>query len=351
MTNGHYRPTKPDPAWCHDAVDDVSRTFAITVDRLEEPMATYVCVGYLCCRIADTIEDASDVPPADQVELLSSLGRVLDPDDAYSAGEFATAAESWISDLGGGPRAAHWRVVAEAPRVVATFEALDAESREIMRGPIRELVDGMAMFVDRYADAGGLRIRTIAELEEYCWYVAGTVGSLVTGLCVRDLPAPRAQELAANARAFALLLQLVNVARDVAADYREENNVYLPAAWLAAEGVAPDAVTDEANRDGVTAVVRRVVDRATRYLDDAQRYLELLPATRGNTLSAWAIPYFLAVGTLRELRDRPSDVLDGEVKVSREEVHALLGRFEEGVERSELSALRTEIAAGPLHER
>jgi len=74
--------------WCHDAVQGVSRTFALTVDVLDEPMASYICVGYLVCRVADTVEDADHIPPVEQARLLREYDRVLDPDDPTGAAEF-----------------------------------------------------------------------------------------------------------------------------------------------------------------------------------------------------------------------------------------------------------------------
>ena len=348
MTTGQISTVADDDiSWCHDAIDEVSRTFAITVDRLDDPMATKVCVGYLCCRIADTIEDAGHIPPVERASLLRTYDRVLDPEDEETAATFVEAATEWIPERTSDSWSPDWAVVERSPTVIRTFEGLDAEPRKIMRAPIRELVAGMAMFTERHADTDGLRIQTHAELEEYCWYVAGTVGTLITGLLTRDVTEDRASELASNARSFALLLQLVNVAKDVARDYHEENNVYLPAEWLSEAGVTDGPVTAPTNREGVTAVISRVTEHASGYLDDAQRYLELLPERRGNTLGAWAIPYFLAVGTIRELRARPEDVLgEGNVKVSREEVYALVQRFEREVSRDELGELRTEIASG-----
>ncbi|WIV65798.1 phytoene/squalene synthase family protein [Natrialbaceae archaeon AArc-T1-2] len=347
MTTGQTgRATDADMEWCYEAVHGVSRTFSITVDRLEEPMARHICLGYLLCRVADTIEDAGHVPPETQTELLSTYDRLLDPEDSLAVETFMDDVEPWIPE----ERTDDWDVVANTPRVLATFESLEAEPREIMRDPVRELVDGMAMFTDRYADEGGLRLQTVEELEEYCWYAAGTVGTLITGLVARGTSPDRARELRENARSFALLLQLVNIAKDVEPDYREENNVYLPAEWLAEENVDVDCVVEADNHGGVTDVVRRVTGRAERYLDDAQRYLEVLPEHRGNTLSAWAIPYLLAVGTLRELRERPEDVVrEGNVKVSRAEVYALLQQFEDGVTHASIGDLREEMAEKPLH--
>lgn len=348
MTTGQTDLTADaDLEWCYEAVHDVSRTFSITIDRLEEPMARQICLGYLLCRVADTIEDAGHVPPEEQTDLLTAYDRLLDPEEPMDVEGFMARVEPWIPD----ERDADWEVVARTPTVIATFEALDDGPREIMRDPVRELVDGMAMFTDRYADEGGLRLQTLEELEEYCWYAAGTVGTLITGLVARGSSPERADELRANARSFALLLQLVNIAKDVQSDYREENNVYLPAEWLEEEDVDVERVTEADNHGGVTNVVRRVTGRAEGYLDDAQRYLELVPERRGNTLSAWAIPYLLAVGTLRELRERPEDVVrEGDVKVSRAEVYALLQKFEGDVPRSNLADLRNQMTNQPLHE-
>jgi farnesyl-diphosphate farnesyltransferase len=337
-----------DLAWCHEAVQGVSRTFAITIDCLDEPMASWICVGYLLCRVPDTIEDAGHIPPEEQVRLLERYGEALDPYSETSIEAFREEVEPWLPEEG--ERNADWSVVAAAPRVVGTFADLDPEAKDAIRPPVRELVGGMARFVDRYAEAGGLRIETIEELEEYCWYAAGTVGTLITNLLATDTTPARARTLRANARSFAMLLQLVNVAKDVAADYEEENNVYLPATWLREAGVEPEGVTDPRNAPAVARVVHRVARHAEGYLDDTQNYLEALPEIQGNTLAAWSIPYLLAVGTLRELTERPVDVIrEGGIKIGRAEVGAIVGRFAEGVSRSSLDTIRSQVARKPYH--
>jgi len=332
-----------DLGWCHEAVQDVSRTFAITIDQLQSDAADAICVGYLLCRVADTVEDAGHIPPEEQSSLLRTYGRVLDAEDRTDAATFAGAVEEWVPDS---PNA-DWRVVQEAPRVVATFESLPSDTREALGEPVQDLIGGMAEFVDRYAEAGGLRIGSVEELEEYCWYAAGTVGVLITNLLARDADRTATETMRDTADSFALLLQLVNVAKDVGDDYREENNVYLPAEWLAEEGIAQEELLAPGNADGVAQVVERLTDHAAGYVDDAMQYLKAMPETRGNRLAAWAIPCLLAVGTIRELRQRPDDVLDGDVKVSRTEVLALLERFDAGVSRAELSELRRRIAERP----
>jgi farnesyl-diphosphate farnesyltransferase len=344
------RPAEAATDWCFEAVRDVSRTFAITIDVLEEPMASYICVGYLLCRVADTVEDAGHIPPDEQARLLELYDRALDPEDATTIEEFDSAVEPWLPAQSEEVDADEdWNVVAKSPRVVATFRSLGDDAQSAIYPPVSELVRGMAEFVERYEDDGGLRIRTIDELEEYCWYAAGTVGELITNLLAQDVDDRRAEILRANARGFALLLQLVNVAKDVSDDFREENNVYLPASWLREHGVSPANVTDPENRTAVANVIQRVTEHAQEYMDDAQRYLEALPESRGNTLEAWAIPFLLAVGTSRELLERPEDVIqEGGVKVSRAEVMGLIQLFKsDSVDRDNIGELRSQLEDEP----
>lgn len=335
--------------WCHRSVQGVSRTFAITVDVLEEPMASSICVGYLLCRTPDTIEDSRRIPPDEQVRLLNAYDRALDPDDETDIGTFRDAVDEWIPDRA--DRSDDWDLVAHAPRVVDAFEAQPERVQRAVRGPVRELVQGMAMFVERYADEGGLRIQTLTELEEYCHYVAGTVGELITNLvCRGDVSTETAETLRENAESFALLLQLVNIAKDVYADFDQENNVYLPATWLRERGVSQEEICDPAHAEQVADAVDRTADHARGFLDDAQAYLEAVPETGGNTLVAWGIPFLLAVGTLREVTERPEDALrEAGVKVSREEVHAIIASVSGGVDRDLLGDLRETIAETPYH--
>jgi len=334
--------------WCHDAVRGVSRTFALTVDVLEEPMSSYVCLGYLVCRVADTVEDASHIPPAEQAALLETYDAVLDPDDQTEAADFRADVDEWIPQAD--DRSEDWDTVAETERVIATFDALPTDVRAAVVPPARELVSGMAEFVRRYADEGGLRVDDRTELDEYCYYAAGTVGNLITNLLTRgELAEERVETLYDTAEEFGLLLQLVNVAKDVHDDFTEENNVYLPAAWLADEGVAQESITEPENHSAVAQVVSRTAGYARTFLDDAQTYLEHVPLVDGNTLEAWAIPFLLAVGTLRELAANPEDAVDGSgVKVSREEVFAVVTAASEH-DRDSLAEFRETIASRPFH--
>jgi phytoene synthase len=137
-----------------------------------------------------------------------------------------------------------------------------------------ELLDGFAM------DVSARRYETLEDTLEYCWHVAGVVGvmmALVMGVAPDDLPTLR------RAQDLGLAFQLTNIARDVVED-AANGRVYLPAAWLADEGVPEAEIGVRRHRAALFAVTRRLLETAEPYYDSAIAGLPALPFR-----SAWAI--------------------------------------------------------------
>jgi len=342
-------PSASDRAWTFEVVGAVSRTFALSIDLLEEPVASWVCTGYLLCRTADTVEDDPSIPPERRATLLETYEAVLDPDADADAERFVAAASAARTVEGDGGANVDWETLVHVDRTLRVFESFDPPVRAAMREVTREMTGGMAQFLRRHADDGGLRLETVGELEEYCWYVAGTVGKLFTALL--ECYGAGAEPDPDDARAFALLLQLVNIAKDVRVDYETENNVYLPGEWLAEEGLTHAAVGDPDHSDAVAQVIERVADRAADYAEGARRYLRTVPAGEAGLLEAAALPYLLALGTLRELDGRAEEAVTGTVKLDRAEVEALYAAVDAGLTQEEVTHLAERVRAGPFHER
>jgi farnesyl-diphosphate farnesyltransferase len=68
-------------------------------------------------------------------------------------------------------------------------------------------------------------------------------------------------------------------------------------------------------------------------------------------LEAASLPYLLALGTLRELRERSHESVDqaSTVKLPREEVEALFAEVDDGLTQAELTRLAEAVRAGPYH--
>ncbi|MFB6360667.1 MAG: phytoene/squalene synthase family protein [Halobacteriales archaeon] len=331
--------------WCHEVVQDVSRTFALTVSELNPPMTDYICVGYLLCRIADTIEDASHIPPEERSRLLGRYQASLDAEQETTGASFTDNASAWVPEEPDDD----WQLVQQTPRVLATFRSFDQTAREAMHPPIVEMIDGMRLFIDRYERHGGIRIQTLSELEDYSWYVAGTVGMLATELLVPVATDEQRRIMRESAEAYAHLLQFVNIATDARKDYQTENNVYLPAELLDEHGLEDPDLCEPSRAMDVGLAVRELAEHAETYVETAHSWIAAMPTDLGATRVGWAVPFLLAIATIRELKSRPEDVvLEGGIKVDRKEVYELLSRFHAG--EPSIDALRATIRKRPLHD-
>ena len=296
----------------------VSRTFALSIRVLPGALGRAVLAAYLVCRVADTIEDDPGLPPADKARLLEALRDALD--DAAAADRLPAR----LAGLAGEP--AHVALCANADLVLLLYRALDDASRSSVREWVAEMVTGMREFVLRYPH--GIRIETLEEYREYCYYVAGTVGYLLTDLWRAHAPgidAARYAALRERCRAFAEALQTVNILKDVAVDARTENSIYVPARALAAHGSGHATLLDAAYRERNLAAMEELVQLARRDCDVALEYLTLLPRRAIAARLFCLLPLVFCFATLRELV-RPGAMLRPEqpVKIRRGEVRALL---------------------------
>jgi phytoene synthase len=122
-------------------------------------------------------------------------------------------------------------------------------------------------------DAEGRRYETIESLHEYGARVAGTVGAMMAVVM-----GARAPDVVARACELGLAMQLTNIARDVGEDARA-GRLYLPLAWLRAEGIDPDAfLANPTYSPGIGRIVARLLAEADRLYAQATFGIAHLPA-------------------------------------------------------------------------
>jgi farnesyl-diphosphate farnesyltransferase len=262
-----------------------SRTFALAIPLLDEPLRSHVGLSYLLFRIADTLEDGSLWPTDRRHEaLLGFAGWIAGGDARWLA---AATADPPTADEG------CLELLRDAERVLATVRSWPREGALILEHTGRT-ARGMARFLATAGPRGEIALPDLDALRRYAYVVAGLVGELLTALFAAAIPeiAAARAELDVDAAAFGEGLQLVNILKD-APDDRAEGRVYLPA------GVA---------RASVVALAREDLERAGRYVD----VLRGAGAPAGITAFC-ELPRRLGVATL--------DALDrGERRLSREEV-------------------------------
>ena len=213
---------------CRRITRHYAKTFYFASACLPRATRDHAYAVYGFCRWADNgVDDARD--RAEAAEKLDLARRALDL--AYSNHE--------------------------APPGLLAFRRT-VRLRSIPKHLFDDLLDGMEMDLDvtRHAD--------FAALDRYCYRVAGVVGLMMTHVF-----GYRSERCWPNALALGTAMQLTNILRDVAEDFRM-GRVYLPQDELARFGVTEGQIAEGRVDDGFRALMRFQIDRARRYYDESE---------------------------------------------------------------------------------
>ena len=226
-------------------LDSVSRSFAIVIPFLEMPLRHYLATAYLLCRVVDNIEDCGQ-PAAWKRRRFAEFAQLLrNPHDA-SAILSQWQDESWpaLADqerrlMSVAEGLGLWQIYAEMPQ--STQETIHRWA-SIMAQGMSQLDDSDAR--PFFVQLQGLKVlETEADYQEYCYFVAGTVGHLATELVIEQyqLPEKIALTLYTLAETCGRSLQKTNIVKDFAVDLRR-GICYLPDTWLRDADYAPLAL-------------------------------------------------------------------------------------------------------------
>jgi farnesyl-diphosphate farnesyltransferase len=295
----------------------VSRTFAICIRLLPWKLEQSVLIAYLLCRIADTIEDTTSLNGAEKKRLLTQFSDCLQP-DGPDAESLRAAFEQYRDD--------DERLASEADIVLREFRRLPNTLQSAIRPWVMEMCAGMTEFVsgpDANSSGFVTSLDTTEDLDRYCYYVAGTVGHMLTaifGQVTPQIPEAHYARMKELATSFGLGLQLTNIIKDVADD-RERGHNYVPRQLCLLAGIEPTDVQNGQFVQESREVVDALVEKAQGHLCDALEYSLCLPRRQHGIRAFCLTSLFFAVKTLR-LTQEDDTVLDPtqKVKISRSAV-------------------------------
>jgi farnesyl-diphosphate farnesyltransferase len=307
-----------DREFCFAMLPKVSRTFALGIRLLPPGLGYSVLVAYLLCRIADTIEDTADLAPDARRNLFSPFSSCL---------ETGGPAPDPLQETFHRRRTDEERLAADAERVLRAFRTLPTATQAAIRPWVQEMASGMAEFAVQPTESreGGLKtLASVAELDRYCYFVAGTVGHLLTALFQlhhRAIGGKRLQRLDKLATNFGLGLQLTNIIKDVADD-RRRGWSFVPRDLCELSGIQPEQLPDPAHAAQADQVMKTLITKARRHLDDALTYCETLPSSAYRVRVFCLVSLYFAIRTLR-LAERDPHLLDPshKVKITRGDVY------------------------------
>jgi farnesyl-diphosphate farnesyltransferase len=291
----------------------VSRTFALTIPQLPAGLRVAVTNAYLLCRIADTIEDGTTSSAAARLGLLQRFVAVL---RGQEQAELLT--KDLLPRLSEQTLAAERDLALNMQRIVRVTARLHESQQAAIQRCIQLMCDGMHQF-QRTASLRGLP--GMRELDEYCYYVAGVVGQMLTELFCgysADINLRR-EGLEALAVSFAQGLQMTNILKDVWED-RERGACWLPQEVFGRYGVELGLLSAERQGAGCAAGMRELVGVAHAHLRNALSYTLLIPPgeTGIRRFCLWAVG--MAVLTLRKIQGTPGFTSGTQVKISHSAV-------------------------------
>ena len=273
-------------AECWQILRTHGKTFHVMAKVLGAERGDAIAAIYGFARVADDLVDerAPDARPADvKAELrwmLSELRRAV-------AGE---------------PVEPRWLVLGEAVRRFG-----------IPLEPFDDLVRGLEMDLD------GTTYRTFAELELYCYRVAGTIGLMIAPVA----GCSRGRRALEYAETLGTAMQLTNILRDVGEDHRR-GIVYLPEEDLARFGLASAHLPRHLGEENFRALIEFEIERARRLYAEGLGVIPLMTSGRGRAAFQFAADAYGAI--LDKIRENGHDVITRRASLSLAEKVAMIPR-------------------------
>jgi farnesyl-diphosphate farnesyltransferase len=272
----------------------VSRSFYLTIKLLPEPLRAPISLAYLIARTLDTIADAAKAAPAAvRLDHLRAFA------DGVKYGADAEAINALRREITAKLPAGNEKTLLEnAPQILAWLDATPMPDRWEIRRVIFRIAHGQALDLVRFGDGRELNaLATVQELDEYTYFVAGSVGEFWTRLCERHLDGkfaklPEAEMLRLGKR-YGQGLQLINILRDLTEDLAAGRS-YLPTEELVAAGLTVEDLTKS------PAKARKLIEKWRREtiarLDDGWKYVRAIREWK--VRYACALPILIGLDTL-----------------------------------------------------
>lgn len=197
----------------HQHLENVSRSFSFCIMQLVPPAKEWVALSYLLCRIVDTIEDS--IWPDNQLQRNAFQQFKLFLDSPPSKNEFI----KWFNCFPDEIPVVEKKLIADLPLLLIDKKELPPEIQDQLIHTISNMIDGMLYFLNHYKKNSVLTLPSLAATNQYCFFVAGIVGELLTRIYTYLIPEFEwTDPLVIQSFHFGIFLQKINILKDQASD-------------------------------------------------------------------------------------------------------------------------------------
>ncbi len=268
----------------------------------------------MLCRIADTVEDDEHLNKVEKQKYLMMFAGIFNSDDADLRQKFLEGVQK-IPD-----HSMDVLLMKNLSRVLDVFDSFMPEVRKMIGIWVVEMTMGMKKF----AQAKGLRkfqfLKSMRDLDEYTYYVAGTVGHMLTELFAhfsKKITPVVVKRLEKFSESFGKGLQMVNIIRDINTDLKRGQS-YIPDEILQKYRLTRQSIFEQENSEQVEQMFNELIQMATEHLDNALAYIVSIPKEEARIRLFCLLPFFWAMQTLRLIQENTLVLLKKDsIKISR----------------------------------
>lgn len=300
--------------FCLQMLPKVSRTFAPTIRMLPKNLYMPVTVAYLLCRIADTVEDDASLSKLEKQEYLLVFANIFIQNEPDLRKKF----EQGVHEVPN--HSADVLLMKNLFRVLAVFDSFSPEVQKMIGTWVVEMTLGMKKFAQEKDRRKFHFLKSMKDLDEYTYYVAGTVGHLLTSLFAHfsnKITPVVVQRLEKFSESFGKGLQMVNIIRDINTDLKRGQS-YIPDDILRKYRLTRKSIYEQQNSVQAEQMFNELIQMAMEHLDHALAYIVNIPKEEARIRLFCLLPFFWAMQTLRLIQQNTLALLRKDsIKISR----------------------------------
>jgi farnesyl-diphosphate farnesyltransferase len=314
--------------YAEDTLDKVSRTFALNIRVLGKKLRNPILLAYLYMRMADTIEDDPSLPAKEKIFLLKKFSQAVNF-GGKNVNEFVNSLPQNWKDSEKADRALCYNAAIVLPLLSEYSEPVV----NAVKSGVEEMCNGMAEFVEKQEKRtdNWFTIECEADLDRYCYFVAGLVGNMLTELfCIKgkNFNEKRQKKLRELSVSFGLALQLVNIIKDIKEDSLRKV-CFIPMEFFRKHGIksVQEFFSPESSQEKKNLVIGELIKKAKKHLLDAKNYIKNLPRFeyRMRLFCLW--PSLMAADNLRVIGNGSIIFEEGKkAKITRKTVSKIIRR-------------------------
>ncbi|ODV87959.1 hypothetical protein CANARDRAFT_26132 [[Candida] arabinofermentans NRRL YB-2248] len=291
---------------CYKLLKKTSRSFCAVIMELNPELRNAIMIFYLVLRALDTIEDDMTISPDVKVPILREF-------DSY------LLTKDWTFN-GSGPNEKDRIVLVQFDVILAEYHKLKPEYQDVIKDITFKMGNGMADYISNEEfNLNG--VKTVADYDLYCHYVAGLVGEGLTKLTVAAEfgPASLIDDMHLS-ESMGLFLQKTNIIRDYKEDMDDGRSFWPEEIWSKHTEKLSNFTKPEYLQDGLNCTSDLVLN-VLEHVKDVLIYLSQI--YDNSTFNFCAIPQVMAIATLSAVFQNPL-VFKQNVKIRKGETCKLI---------------------------